>query len=77
MSKVRMSLRSRRMVRRHREWFALMDETGLTSDQLRCALALAQLCRDLSSVGEALGVAFSMFVECMSDAASTSICPYV
>ena len=26
---------------------------------------------DLSSVGEALGVAFSMFVECMPDAAST------
>jgi len=39
MSKVRMSVRSRRMVRRNRAFFHVMDETGLTADQLRCALA--------------------------------------
>jgi len=48
MSKVRMSVRSRRMVRRNREWFALMDETGLTSDQLRTFLALRDA---MSSLG--------------------------
>jgi len=38
-SKVHMSVRSRRMVRRNREFFRLMDETGLTADQLRRILA--------------------------------------
>jgi len=38
-SKVRMSVRSRRMVRHNREFFRLMDETGLSADQLRSVLA--------------------------------------
>lgn len=39
MSKLRMSVKSRRMVRRNRAFFRLMDETGLTADQLRSVLA--------------------------------------
>lgn len=34
-----MSVKSRRMVRRNREFFRLMDEAGLSADQLRCVLA--------------------------------------
>lgn len=54
MSKLRMSVRSRRMVRRNREFFRLMDETGLTADELRSALATREaLAKALASVSSA------------------------
>ena|GEM_PF-2281243 len=54
MSKVRMSVRSRRMVRRNREFFRLMDETGLTADQLRAFLEVKEaLAKALASVSSA------------------------
>ena len=54
MSKVRMSVRSRRMVRRNRAFFRLMDETGITADELRSALATREaLAKALASVSSA------------------------
>ena len=61
MSKVRMSVKSRRMVRRHREFFRLMDETGLSADQLRGALAtrdaLVKAAHELGAALSAVGIA--------------------
>ena len=67
MSKVRMSVRSRRMVRRNREFFRLMDETGLSADQLRgflevkeaLAKALASISSAASKAVEGMAVALS------------------
>ena len=68
MSKLRMSVKSRRMVRRNRAFFRLMDETGLTADQLRSAIATRDVLGRL--VCEQFFSALGRTVESVEEAAS-------
>ena len=69
MSKTRMSARSRRMVRRNRRWFELMDDTGLTSAQLRTFLDLRDsLAEAVSRMCDAFVGSVSAFADAASEA---------